>query len=364
MSSAKRTLRQSPSRPGGRGRPRTAPPAALRHVRRGELAPARPAIRGIDGIEVDAHLPDGRRADLTLPGRRGTGPPGRAARRAAAASPTGPRAVAGAPLVVLDGRALAAEPLRWRPLREQRAAALALPLRPGARRCRSTTPSRCACSAARSTPRDGHARASGARRRSSTTARAARSSSASATSNPERRRVSLYCAFDATSRPRVGPIRRPSPRGQRRRERSFRRRRRSRRRSGRVAPKRRSTVTAPRSRPRHDAGQKEEEIRCSTSTCCGSARRRGSRRGAPARNAGPRHRRPERAVSDVPRGPALTLAPEATVAAAIEAHAAAARARRGGGAPAATASAWSPTATSWPTPAPRSTSSRRSRSRR
>jgi hypothetical protein len=176
----------------------------------------RPLDRRHGHLELDARLPGGQRADLTLSdatGRihlvvqleGGSRLPNRVV--ATASSP---------PVVVLAGEAIVADPLRWRPLRE-----------------RGLPRWRCRCALARPLPVDDafSLRVIGCplnlRREDAATASAATGGYASVIhdcarcsffvgigyADAERRRVSLYCAFgkSQTSKlPRIGPA--PSPR--------------------------------------------------------------------------------------------------------------------------------------------------------
>jgi hypothetical protein len=178
----------------------------------------RPLDRRHAQIELDAHLPNGQRADLALrdaSGRihlvvqleGGSRLPNRGL--ATASSP---------PTIVVGGAAIVADPLRWRPIRE-----------------RGLPRWRCRCSLARPLPVDDafSLRVIGCplnlRREDATAARAIGNAGYASVihdcarcsffvgigyADAERRRVSLYCAF-GTSRPpsmlpRIGPA--PTPR--------------------------------------------------------------------------------------------------------------------------------------------------------
>jgi len=161
--------------------------------------------RTICDVEMNARLPGGRRADLACRDPRGRV---RLVIQLAGASRLRNRSetAASGPLVVLDARALGEDPLRWRPVRE-----LGLPKW------------RCRCARARALPVD-----DGFSLRVIGCPLTARRAGADATasvihdcgrcpffvgigySNPERRRVSLYCSYGASVRPRLGPA--PAPR--------------------------------------------------------------------------------------------------------------------------------------------------------
>lgn len=165
---------------------------------------------GIRRAEVNAWLADGRRADLALRDRRGHV---RFVVELAGGSrlPNRSQHAAGAPVVVLDGGAVLADPLRWRPLRE-----------------RGLPKWRCRCARARALPVDDafSLRVIGC---PLTLRRQNREASASVIhdcgrcsffvgigyADPDRRRVSLYCSFgagDALSA-RMGPLRAPASTG-------------------------------------------------------------------------------------------------------------------------------------------------------
>jgi hypothetical protein len=163
--------------------------------------------RRVVAIELDAKLPDGRRADAILRDASGRArlvvqltDGSRLANRAAA--------VDGVPLIHVSGSALAAEPLRWRPVR-----ASGLPRW------------RCRCALARPLPVDDafSLRVIGCPiglRRDQAPAPAYASVVHDCArchffvgigyADAERRRVSLYCSFGAANRRRVGPA--PAPR--------------------------------------------------------------------------------------------------------------------------------------------------------
>jgi hypothetical protein len=160
-------------------------------------------------IELDAHLGDGGRADLTLSDAGGKVrlivqlEGGSRLPNRALASPS-------APLIVLAGGAVLADPSRWRPVRQ-----------------RGLPRWRCRCAQARALPVDDafSLRVLGCpitvRRED---AGAANQTSASVIhdcarcgffvgigyADAERRRVSLYCGFGKSSHPRIGPA--PVPR--------------------------------------------------------------------------------------------------------------------------------------------------------
>jgi hypothetical protein len=165
--------------------------------------------RRVTGLELDAHLPHGRRADAVLRDASGRA---RLVVRLADGSRLGHRATVadGAPLIELSGAALVAEPLRWRPLRESGLARW-----------------RCRCALAQPLPVDDafSLRVIGCPlglRREEGAANAEAFASVVhdcarchffvgiGYADAERRRVSLYCSFGATARRRVGPA--PAPR--------------------------------------------------------------------------------------------------------------------------------------------------------
>jgi hypothetical protein len=168
----------------------------------------RPLDRRHGRVALDAHLPHGRRADLTLSDGAGRlrlvvqldGGGSRLPRRA--------DAVPGVPVLFLDTEQAAADPLRWRPVR-------------GAGLPRW----RCRCALARPLPVDDAFSLRvlscpiNSRRESPATGASASVIHDCARcaflvgigyADAERRRVSLYCAFGSSSRPRVGPA--PAPR--------------------------------------------------------------------------------------------------------------------------------------------------------
>jgi hypothetical protein len=170
-------------------------------------------IRGVERVEINARLPDGRRADMVLWDEQrfprlvvqldggGSGLPDRS------------ETVAGAPLVVLAGPAAVADPMSWRPLRE-----------------RNLRPLRCRCALARVLPVDDgfSLRVIGCpinlRREQSGSGSASASTSTSTSyalviqdcgrcaffvgigyAAGERRRVTLHCAFGSPLHDRFGP---------------------------------------------------------------------------------------------------------------------------------------------------------------
>jgi len=208
MSAAKRTLRKAVQAwREGRG----PAPQLLRTCDACGEERWRPLDRRHAHLELDAHLGHGRRADLTLSDAAGRV---RLVVRLEGGSrlPNRTEAAASAPLIVLDGAVVVADPLRWRPLRE-----------------RGLPRWRCRCAFARPLPVDDafSLRVLGCplnlRRED-----AAKGTYASVIhdcarcaffvgigyADPQRRRVSLYCAFGtSTSKmmlPRVGPA--PAPR--------------------------------------------------------------------------------------------------------------------------------------------------------
>jgi hypothetical protein len=172
----------------------------------------RPLDRRHANVELDAHLPHGRRADLTLSDGAGrlrfvvqlSGGGSRLPRRA--------ESLPGVPVLFLDAQDAAADPLRWRPVR-------------GAGLPRW----RCRCALARPLPvddafslrvlscpinsrREAPAPAGGTSTSASVIHDCARCAFfvGIGYADAERRRVSLYCAFGASARPRLGPV--PAPR--------------------------------------------------------------------------------------------------------------------------------------------------------
>ena len=178
----------------------------------------RPLDRRHARVVFDAHLGQGRRADLTLSDGGGRV---RLIVQLEGGSrlPNRPENEPGAPVVVLEGAAVGADPLRWRPLRE-----------------RGLPRWRCRCALARPLPVDDAfslrvigcplnlQREDGARAASGGQAAHAGGGYASVIhdcarcaffvgigyADAERRRVSLYCAFGKATRPRIGPA--PAPR--------------------------------------------------------------------------------------------------------------------------------------------------------
>lgn len=163
--------------------------------------------RRVVRLELDARLPNGRRADAVLRDAAGRA---RLVVRLADGSRLPHRATVadGAPLVELSGAALVAEPLRWRPVRDG-----------GLPRWK------CRCALARPLPVDDAFSLRvigcpvGLRREESAGATAAAPAFASVVhdcarchffvgigyADAARRRVSLYCSFGATARRRLGP---------------------------------------------------------------------------------------------------------------------------------------------------------------
>jgi hypothetical protein len=191
----------------------------------------RPLERGIRRVEINARLADGRRADLALYDVRGrprlivqlaTG--SRLANRwgivsgtlggsrtprdgLGRAKPVLPHAMsaAGAPMMVVDGRAVEGDVLHWRPLRE-----------------RGLPKWRCRCAQARALPVDDgfslrvlgcplnlHRQESGSYASVINDCARCGFFVGIGYSDPERRRVSLYCSFGAS--PRIGPAMVPRP---------------------------------------------------------------------------------------------------------------------------------------------------------
>ena len=174
----------------------------------------RPLDRRHAHVELDAHLGGGQRADLTLSDAAGRV---RLIVQLEGGSRLPNRGLeASAPVIVLGGAAVAADPLRWRPLRE-----------------RGLPRWRCRCALARPLPvddafslrvigcplnlrrEDAHATK---RAYASVIHDCARCSFfvGIGYADPERRRVSLYCAFGKSKSksplavPRIGPA--PAPR--------------------------------------------------------------------------------------------------------------------------------------------------------
>jgi hypothetical protein len=175
----------------------------------------RPLDRRHAKVELDAHLAHGRRADLTLSDGAGRV---RLIVRLEGGSrlPNRVENEPGAPVIVLEGAAVVADPLRWRPLRE-----------------RGLPRWRCRCALARPLPVDDafSLRVIGCplnlrREDSAHPAQALAPGCGYASvihdcarcaffvgigyADAERRRVSLYCAFGKATRPRIGPA--PAPR--------------------------------------------------------------------------------------------------------------------------------------------------------
>ena len=170
----------------------------------------RPLDRRHSRVALDAHLPHGRRADLTLSDGAGRL---RFVVQLLGGSrlPSRPESVPGVPVIVLDAGDAQADPLRWRPVR-----GTGLPRW------------RCRCSLARPLPvddafslrvlacpinsrREGEAQTGAAS--ASVIHDCARCSFfvGIGYADPDRRRISLYCSFGAAaSRPRIGPA--PAPR--------------------------------------------------------------------------------------------------------------------------------------------------------
>jgi hypothetical protein len=179
----------------------------------------RPLERRHAHVAIDAHLADGRRADVTLrdaAGRvrlivrleGGSRLPNRVKVE------DGIAARLDVPVIVLSGPALVADPLRWRPLRE-----------------RGLPRWRCRCALARPLPvddafslrvlgcpingrrQDGPA-AGGATASTSVIHDCARCAFfvGIGYADAQRRRISLYCAFGAGTRPRIGPASAPRAR--------------------------------------------------------------------------------------------------------------------------------------------------------
>jgi hypothetical protein len=161
--------------------------------------------RAVRKVEVNAWLDDGRRADLVLRDRQGEVV---LVVQLASGSrlPNRSQTAAGAPMVVLDGQAVVADALRWRPMRE-----------------RGLPAWRCRCAHARALPVDDafSLRVIGCplnlrRHDPGVSLQGTESSYASVIhdcgrcgffvgigySDPERRRVSLYCSFGAATRQR------------------------------------------------------------------------------------------------------------------------------------------------------------------
>jgi hypothetical protein len=174
----------------------------------------RPVDRAARQVEVNAWLQDGRRADLVLRDQRG-----RVLLVIQLASGSRLRdrsqTAAGAPLVVLDGGSVVGDALRWRPMRE-----------------RGLPAWRCRCAHARALPVDDafSLRVLGCplnlrRHEQSSSFDGGAESYASVIhdcgrcgffvgigySDPERRRVSLYCSFGAATHQRRPTLAAPAP---------------------------------------------------------------------------------------------------------------------------------------------------------
>lgn len=198
MSSAKRTLRQAITfwlRGEGPA------PRVLRHCDACGMEAWRPLPRSTRGVAVNARLPDGRRADLVCVDGAGRV---RLVIQLAGRSRLRDRSEggAGAPVVTIDGHAAFEDPLRLRPVRE-----------------RGMPKWDCRCSQARALPVDDAfslrvigcplvARRAGAGAPASVVHDCARCACfvGIGYSDPDRRRVSLYCSFGAAPRPRFGPL--------------------------------------------------------------------------------------------------------------------------------------------------------------
>jgi len=209
MSSAKRTLRRAV----GDWRDGRAPaPQILRTCDACGEERWRTLDRRHARVELDAHLGEGRRADLTLRDAAGRL---RLVVQLAGGSrlPNRVEALPGVPVVVLDAAAVMADPLRWRPVRE-----------------RGLPRWRCRCALARPLPVDDafSLRVIGCPLNLRRDATGGKSPYASVINDcarcsffvgigyadAQRRRVSLYCAFgrpQASAPPtRIGPA--PAPR--------------------------------------------------------------------------------------------------------------------------------------------------------
>jgi hypothetical protein len=197
MSSTKRTLRQAiRSWLTGAG---PAPRVLRRCDACGEEA-WRALDRSIRRVEINGRLGGGGRADVVcrdLEGRVRLVVQLSGSRLADRSQTAG-----GAPVLVMDERALREDPLRWRPLRE-----------------RGLPRWRCRCAQARELPVDDafslrvigcplNVRRHGPDATASVIQDCARCGFfvGIGYSNPERRQVSLYCSFGATVRPRLGPL--------------------------------------------------------------------------------------------------------------------------------------------------------------
>jgi hypothetical protein len=198
MSSVKRTLRQViHTWRAARG---PAPRALRRCDACGEES-WRPLDRAIRHIEINARLADGGRADLVLRDRAGQ-PRLVVQLSGGSRLPNRSETAAGAPLLVVDARSIEDDPLRWRVLRE-----------------RGVPKWRCRCAQARALPVDDafslrvigcplNLRRHGSGPSASVIQDCARCGFfvGIGYSDNERRRVSLYCSFSASSRPRLGPL--------------------------------------------------------------------------------------------------------------------------------------------------------------
>jgi hypothetical protein len=157
----------------------------------------RPLDRRHGHFELDVRLPNGARADLALHDRNGRV---RMIVRLTDGSrlPNRPNAVDGVAVVELSGAALAADPLRWRPVRERNLPAW-----------------RCRCALARPLPVDDafslrvlgcplNLRQEAGGAHASVIHDCARCSFfvGIGYADAERRRVSLYCSFGAKAKPR------------------------------------------------------------------------------------------------------------------------------------------------------------------
>lgn len=171
----------------------------------------RPLDRRHANLALNAHLAHGRRADLTLSDGAGRV---RLIVQLEGGSrlPNRPDSVNGTAIVVLDAASVVADPLHWRPLRSA-----------GLPRWR------CRCALARPLPvddafslrvlscpinerRQGHGAAQETVAAASVIHDCARCAFfvGIGYADAQRRRVSLYCAFGAGARPRIGPA--PAPR--------------------------------------------------------------------------------------------------------------------------------------------------------
>jgi hypothetical protein len=205
MSAAKRALRKAiASFCAGRG----PAPRILRHCDACGEEQWRPLDRRVRRVELNAHLADGRRADLALTDGSGRirmlvqlADGSRLANRS--------ETIDGTPVLVLSGAAVVADPLRWQPVRER-----------GLQRWR------CRCALARSLPVDDafslrvigcplnlrRENAKGGPAYASVIHDCARCAFfvGIGYADAQRRRVSLYCAFGTPPLHRIGPA--PAPR--------------------------------------------------------------------------------------------------------------------------------------------------------